>query len=60
MNSYETKKTHLLQRTTIQLEANLTMHNHFHNALAYLILIELWGEQNKADISLTFLRAWLQ
>lgn len=36
------------------------MHNNFHNALAYLFLIELGEQQNKADIPSTFLGAWLQ
>ena len=36
------------------------MRGNFHNAPAYLLLIELGGEHNKADIPCTFLQAWLQ
>lgn len=36
------------------------MHYNFRNAVAYLFLIKLGEEQNKADIPSTFLWAWLQ
>lgn len=46
------KKTKKTRNTKLaaeysQLEANLTMHNNFRNAPAYLFLIELGEEQNK-------------